>query len=101
LLRDPDGTTRWLDDPCDPPLGVATEFRRREADIPSGSMLVLFTDGLVERRTEPIDAGMDRLRRACQTGPDDPDALCRTLIDAMFRDRLVTDDVAIVVVAVT
>ena len=101
LVRDPDGTARWLDEPCDPPLGVATEFRRRRADVPPGSMLVLFTDGLVERRTEPIDRGMERLRRACAAGPDAPEALCTSLAEAMFRDGPVTDDVAMVVVAVT
>ena len=69
-----DGTTEWLDDECDPPLGVATSFRRRRADIAPGSMLIFYTDGLVERRTESIDCGMDRLRRGCEAGPDTPDA---------------------------
>ena len=86
---------------CDPPLGVATSFRRRRADIASGSMLVFYTDGLVERRTESIDCGMDRLRRACEAGPETPDALCTRLSEVMLGDGAVRDDVAIVVVAVT
>jgi PAS domain S-box-containing protein len=101
LVRNPDGTTEWLDDECDPPLGVATSFRRRRANIAPGSMLVFYTDGLVERRTESIDCGMDRLRRACEAGPDTPDALCTRLSEVMLGDGSVQDDVAIVVVAVT
>jgi len=100
LVRDPDGTTRWLDDRCDPPLGVATAFHRHSAPVGSGATLVFYTDGLVERRSEMIDSGMERLRRACEECPDSPEALCTHLTDALLRNATVTDDVAIVVVAV-
>ncbi len=64
LIRRPDGGTELVQGQCDPPLGVATRFGRGEARIEPGSTLVLYTDGLVERRTEVIDEGLERLRRA-------------------------------------
>jgi hypothetical protein len=100
LLRMPDGTTRWLDEPSDPPLGVASTFRRRTTRVAPGSTLVFYTDGLVERRTESIVLGMDRLRRACESGPGAADALCTHLSEVMLADGFATDDVAIVVVTV-
>jgi serine phosphatase RsbU (regulator of sigma subunit) len=100
MLRDPEGNTRMLDERCDPPLGVADSFRRHTARATSGSTLVLYTDGLVERRTETITVGLERLRRACDSGPANPEELCDYLLDAMLRDATPTDDVAMVVVGV-
>jgi signal transduction histidine kinase/DNA-binding response OmpR family regulator/serine phosphatase RsbU (regulator of sigma subunit) len=63
LLIAADGTTRLLEDPHGSPLGVrgrpAAEGR---AELRPGDTLVLFTDGLVERRGESIDVGLDTLR---------------------------------------
>jgi PAS domain S-box-containing protein len=100
LVRDADGKSVWLDAPCDPPLGVATSFRRRTAEVPSGSTLVFYTDGLIERRTETLDDGMERLRQVCEQGPESPEALSTNLLDVMLRDGPPEDDIAIVVVAV-
>ena len=47
----------------DPPIGTADDPPRRSATvfIPPGALLCCFTDGLVERRDEPIDQGIDKL----------------------------------------
>jgi serine phosphatase RsbU (regulator of sigma subunit) len=47
-----------------PPVGVedATQYEPVQLDIPAGATIVAFTDGLVERRGETIDAGLERLR---------------------------------------
>jgi serine phosphatase RsbU (regulator of sigma subunit) len=47
----------------DPPIGTADDPERRTATavIPPGALLCCFTDGLVERRDEPIDAGIGRV----------------------------------------
>ncbi len=97
VVRQPDGTTVLLDDQCDPPLGYATSLRLHSAELPPGSTLVLYTDGLIERRTEPITTGLDRLIAACGTGPSDPEALCDHLTVEMFQGVTVDDDVAIIV----
>jgi serine phosphatase RsbU (regulator of sigma subunit) len=47
-----------------PPVGVSnsTEYRATTFDVPEGATVVAFTDGLVERRGETIDTGLERLR---------------------------------------
>ena len=59
----------------------------------------LVRDGLVERRTESLNTGFERLLSVCSAGPSDADALCDHLAVEMFRDAPVDDDVAIVVAA--
>ncbi|KOV74863.1 protein phosphatase [Streptomyces sp. AS58] len=63
-LGHPDGTVRFLDRATDPPLGAAPTYTPRpQTDVtyPDGAILVLYTDGLVERRGEDIDEGLGRL----------------------------------------
>ena len=100
VVRKPDGGTVLLDEPCDPPLGVATGFRRYCTQIEPGSTLVLYTDGLIERRGETITVGLDRLVQACGDGPANPEDLCDHLTSVMLRGTKIADDIAIVVVAV-
>ena len=67
LLITPDGKPVYLDDLQDPPLAATTDARVRRAGtrtFPVGSTLLLFTDGLIERRTEAIDVGLERLAAA-------------------------------------
>ncbi len=53
-------------DALGPPLGVLEvgTYEEREVALPAGGMLGLYTDGLVERRGEVLDLGLERLRRA-------------------------------------
>lgn len=63
--------------------------------------LIVYTDGLVERRGEALDAGLARLERAVADGPDDPEALCRHIVSEVVPSvRTPADDVTIVVVRV-
>ena len=58
--------------------------------------MVLFTDGLVERRDETFDTGIDRLATALKAAlPADPASLCDALVEqsAPYNDR--DDDIAI------
>jgi PAS domain S-box-containing protein len=100
VIRDSQGNTRLVDEPCDPPLGIAESFRRHSTHIDAGETLVLYTDGLIERRGELITIGLDRLQRAVRAGPADPDALCAYLSEEMFRDAAPKDDVAMLVVSI-
>lgn len=64
LLSDPASGSRLLDDVRGLPLGVDPAGAVREQttiSLSPGATLVLFTDGLVERRERPIDEGLDRL----------------------------------------
>jgi hypothetical protein len=84
--------------PPDLPMGVATDVPRRTTriQVPGGSALVLFTDGLVERR--PPVAYRDRVQRLMSVAPGaDADEVCTLVIDEMFRDSPVEDDTAVLV----
>ncbi len=81
-------------------LGVAPETRRTEhtALLERGSTVLLFTDGLVERRRSDLDADMARLQQAVgELLPGTLDELCDGLIDQLVHGRN-DDDIALVAV---
>jgi serine phosphatase RsbU (regulator of sigma subunit) len=60
-----DGATRVVDLPAGLPLGLgAGSFEAVQIDLPPGATLALYTDGLVESRTRPLDDGLAALRDA-------------------------------------
>ena len=95
LLIDEDGS-RYLESELGLPIGVeaGADYPARPFPLPDAGTIVAFTDGLVERRGESIDAGLERLRAAAT-----PNGELRGLMD-----QLVTagpggggeDDIAIV-----
>ncbi|MER5914756.1 SpoIIE family protein phosphatase [Streptomyces sp. NPDC001982] len=101
-LLQSDGTVEFLDQATDPPLGACPQpAPRLQATVPfaEGACLVLYTDGLVERRGEDIDTGLARLAGSlARHQRADPE----TLADALLADLLppggVTDDTALVIV---
>ncbi len=100
LLIEPDGSARLLDDGRRILLlthqpSVAAESAT--AEFVHGSTLILYTDGLVERRDEPLDDGFNRLVRAATFHAALPTgALCDALVQTLAGDRDRTDDIAIV-----
>jgi serine phosphatase RsbU (regulator of sigma subunit)/FixJ family two-component response regulator/anti-sigma regulatory factor (Ser/Thr protein kinase) len=100
LLMQADGAARFLDHQSAPPLG-ATEhasFRDWESELDAGGTILLYTDGLVERRGEPIDVGLQRLRTALVTAPDDLERLCSHVLARAPGGRGVSDDMALLAV---
>jgi PAS domain S-box-containing protein len=85
----------------DPVLGLAPHVVRREHTVwlPHGSVLVGFTDGLIERRGESIDLGIRRLAHQVEVGPAAPIGLVEHLVDTLARDSDHEDDIALVAVA--
>ena len=81
------------------PLGI-TPGRARpevEVDVVPDSSLVLFTDGLIERRDEPITVGLERVRRAVAEHRGlSPEELADVLVGELVAGRQ-EDDVALVV----
>jgi PAS domain S-box-containing protein len=100
LVVSRDGEARWLEDGRSPPLGTLAGVGRTEASIELSeqSMVVLYSDGLVERRSEPIDVGLQRLEQAViRNRHVDPGELCSILIDEMALGAY-DDDVVVVCV---
>ncbi|MFK3979710.1 PP2C family protein-serine/threonine phosphatase [Micromonospora sp. NPDC050397] len=81
--------------PVDPPLGIGAVQVRHSTVVafPPDAVLVGYTDGLVERRGELIDIGLDRLRAATQ--PDDAETVCAVIMTALAPERP-ADDIALV-----
>jgi serine phosphatase RsbU (regulator of sigma subunit) len=82
-----------------PPLGAAAgrgAWTATATPFPSGAVAVFYTDGLVERRGEHLDIGMERLRNAVHVSP--PSLLCRDVMAEVIGDREPTDDIALLVV---
>jgi serine phosphatase RsbU (regulator of sigma subunit)/anti-sigma regulatory factor (Ser/Thr protein kinase) len=62
-LVTPDGRVTFLDMPAGPPLGLGgLPFEQAEVELAEGSLLVLYTDGLIESRQRDIGAGLDAMR---------------------------------------
>jgi PAS domain S-box-containing protein len=99
LLVGADGRARFLDDGRGWPLAVAAPHRLRPeaiATIAPGDTIVLYTDGLVERRAERLDDGLARLAHAAERRAALPvEQMCDELLDELLPDGQ-ADDVALV-----
>ena len=65
-----------------------------------GGTLILYTDGVVERRGESLDVGLGRLDCAAASGPAHPRELCDHMLAQVLPDDGAHDDVTAVVVKV-
>ncbi|MEU2350564.1 SpoIIE family protein phosphatase [Modestobacter sp. NPDC049651] len=95
-----DGTVVDLAAPVGPPLGIGGTSERADGlvEMPAGSTLLMFTDGLFERRASDLDAGRERLRRALAGLVDRPlEALCDGLLAELLAEGA-EDDVAVLAV---
>jgi serine phosphatase RsbU (regulator of sigma subunit) len=71
------------------------------ARIGPGDLLVFYSDGLIERRGESLDAGLERLALAVRSGPAEPQELCEHIVRSLLPDAAqLHDDVTVVVVGV-
>ncbi|MET9609491.1 SpoIIE family protein phosphatase [Streptomyces sp. NPDC006512] len=90
-----DGTVTFLDGPPGTPLGTGgRDFRTEEVPLPPGSLLALYTDGLIEARDRDLDEGMERLGRALERAGQPLDELCEGIL-AELLPRAPEDDVAV------
>jgi serine phosphatase RsbU (regulator of sigma subunit) len=97
-----DGRAEFLDGATDTPLDARPDpIPRPQADTSyaPGATLVLYTDGLIERRGEDIDTGLARLADALARNRDqDPEALADTVLLELLPPGGATDDTALVIV---
>jgi serine phosphatase RsbU (regulator of sigma subunit) len=100
MLRQPDGTVVDLTAPVGPPLGIGWLGPRVDGLVPmaEGSTLLLFTDGLFERRGASLDDGRALVRDLLAREGDRPlDEFCDVLLGEMLGEG-VEDDVAVLAV---
>jgi sigma-B regulation protein RsbU (phosphoserine phosphatase) len=101
ILAAPGQPAGTLDIPVDLPLGTGRlkpARRRTEVEFPSEAVLICYTDGLVERRGEIIDAGIERLCSAVEPGP--AEAVCARIM-ATLATEPATDDIALLTIHAT
>ncbi|MER5178947.1 SpoIIE family protein phosphatase [Streptomyces sp. NPDC002896] len=94
-LATPDGAVGILDIPAGPPLGLGgLPFEAVELELPEGSLLALYTDGLIEVRGRDVDEGIAALREVLAHPAASLESTCDAVIQALLPGRPV-DDVAL------
>lgn len=100
----PGGATQVLELPPGLPLGLGAEsFDASRISLPPGATLALYTDGLVEGRTRPIDDGLAALREALSSALASPqatlDIACHAVTQALRQHG--EDDITLVLARIS
>lgn len=93
-----DGRIEFLEQGRGLPLGtgMSPTYRQGVVELEQGSVVVLYSDGLIERRGRSLDEGLERLRDAVDDGPRDPELLVEHILERLLEaDR--GDDVVVLV----
>ncbi|AOR31234.1 protein phosphatase [Streptomyces fodineus] len=97
LIVDAQGRVTVPDLPAGAPLGLGlglVPFESVELELPEGSVLALYSDGLVESRDEDIDAGLRRLGAALAHPGASPEDMCSRVMETL-RSHTPADDVTL------
>lgn len=93
-----DGHADYLELPVGPPIGATATpptYAERVVQLPTSATLLLYTDGLVERRGESIDDGLERLRLAASQAPTAIEPFLSFVADELQQPVPTYDDTAI------
>ncbi|MEV6838372.1 SpoIIE family protein phosphatase [Streptomyces sp. NPDC051133] len=99
VVSAPDGEVTVLDPPAGPPLGLGgLPFESYDVDLPEGSLLTLYTNGLLEAGDGDVDTALETLR-ACLTSTTEPlDDACHAVVEALLpKGHTPADDVALLI----
>jgi serine phosphatase RsbU (regulator of sigma subunit) len=95
VVADERGTVAFLDGPAGPPLGVGRQdCEVQPVVLPPHSLLVTYTDGLIETRGTDFDQGMRRLAQALRHPGRPRDQICDDLLAHVVPDAA-DDDVSV------
>jgi anti-sigma regulatory factor (Ser/Thr protein kinase) len=103
LVRRPDGDAVFLEEGRSLPVGVGTDvgYAQGVSELEPGSTVLLYTDGLVERRDRSFEEGLELLRSVVGTGPAEPGELVERVLAELLPGDERGDDVAVLAVRVT
>jgi serine phosphatase RsbU (regulator of sigma subunit) len=98
VLATPGARNVFVEVDVTPPLGVVKDVPRslQTADVSEGTVLFMYTDGLIERRGESIELGLDRVRNA--VNPDHPEVVCHRVMSSLVGATVVEDDIAVLAI---
>ena len=102
LVIAPSGEVRYAEEGRNLPLGVDADLPLEAADLrfAPGSLVVLYTDGLVERVDRSIDEGLARLAAVEVPADRDPETLADTILEHLLEGDALRDDVALLVLEI-
>ncbi|MFG3020038.1 SpoIIE family protein phosphatase [Streptomyces sp. NPDC048254] len=91
------GAVHFLDVPAGPPLGLGgLPFESFETELPEGSLIALYTNGLLEPRDHDIDEALDKMFTALARPAQNLDTVCDRVLTTMLTHRP-DDDIALLV----
>ncbi|KAK1177771.1 SpoIIE family protein phosphatase [Streptomyces sp. NBS 14/10] len=97
VLTRPDGSAEYLDLPSGPPLGLGSlPFESREVELAEGSLLSLYTNGLIQAPDRDVDEAVDALRTVLSRPAESLEDLCDAVLTTLVPGRP-ADDVALLV----
>jgi serine phosphatase RsbU (regulator of sigma subunit) len=99
IIAQPGRDAEFVQAPVGPPVGYHLGVTGRlgaSIDVPPGALLILYTDGLVERRGADLDERLEKLRASVR--PESARAVCARLMATMVGGEPATDDIALVAV---
>ncbi|MFE5140408.1 SpoIIE family protein phosphatase [Streptomyces fagopyri] len=95
----PDGILTFPELPSGPPLGLGgLPFESAELELPPGSLMALFTDGLVRGQDHDIELGLERLGRVLSEHEKPLEELCDQIIAELLPEGSAADDAALLLV---
>ncbi|MGI5518920.1 SpoIIE family protein phosphatase [Streptomyces sp. CA-106131] len=93
----PGSDVEYVDIPAGPPLGVGgLPFETVELQLPEGSLLALYTNGLIESAQHDLDEGLESLRKALSAPISSLEDMCDHVLNALVNDRP-RDDIALII----
>ena len=98
VIAAPGQPAAFVDVRISPPVGTGRDLRREAVTVPlpPGAVMVLYTDGLVERRGQVLDVGLERLRTTVTTAA--ADTVAREVMHRLVAEAAPIDDIALVVI---
>lgn len=100
LLLRADGSTDFLSEAGGPPIGAVggQTYDEQTVTLSPGETLVLYTDGLIERRGRQLSDGEAALVEVASSSPDEPELKCQAITSRLTEETTLADDIAILTV---